>query len=77
MYSVLFFGLFVYSVDERTEFDFQGLRMDWFRLQALTSIHKAPLKYASVYVGCDVWVCVSCVVGCVCVVGVCGMCVCV
>ena len=62
MYSVLFF---VYSVDERTEFDFQGLRMDWFRLQALTSIHKAPLKYASVCVGCDVWVCV---VGGVCVV---------
>ncbi len=44
VYSVLFVGLFVYSVDERTEFDFQGLRMDWFRLQALTSIHKAPLK---------------------------------
>ena len=36
--------LYFLSVDERTEFDFQGLRLDWFRLQALTSVYKAPLK---------------------------------
>lgn len=32
-------------MDDRTEYDFEGLRLDWFRLQVLTSIYKAPLKY--------------------------------
>lgn len=43
--SFILFFFVCFSVDERTEFDFQGLRIDWFRLQALTCVHKAPLKY--------------------------------
>ena len=44
--SILYFTspLVFLVVDDRTEYDFQGLRMDWFRLQALTSVYKAPLK---------------------------------
>ena len=30
--------------DEHAEFDFQGLRLDWFRLQVLTSVGKAALS---------------------------------
>ena len=42
--TVLYYSRLSCIVDDRTEFDFQGLRMDWFRLQALTSVYKAPLK---------------------------------
>ncbi|XP_054859951.1 nck-associated protein 1-like [Eublepharis macularius] len=30
--------------DENAKFDFLGLRLDWFRLQAYTSVSKAPLQ---------------------------------
>ncbi|XP_003382558.1 PREDICTED: nck-associated protein 1-like [Amphimedon queenslandica] len=33
-----------HEMDDKTEYDFQGLRLDWFRLQVLTSVYKAPLK---------------------------------
>ena len=36
--------IFSFLVDDKTEYDFQGLRLDWFRLQVLTSVYKAPLK---------------------------------
>lgn len=29
---------------EGVEFDFQALRLDWFRLQAITSVNKAALS---------------------------------
>jgi NCK-associated protein 1 len=32
------------EIDDKTEYDFQGLRLDWFRLQVLMSVYKAPLK---------------------------------
>ncbi|XP_066472263.1 nck-associated protein 1-like [Tiliqua scincoides] len=32
------------QVDEKEKFDFIGLRLDWFRLQAYTSVMKAPLQ---------------------------------
>lgn len=32
---------------ENVEYDFQALRLDWFRLQALTSVNKAALRYVS------------------------------
>lgn len=32
------------QVDEKEKFDFTGLRLDWFRLQAYTSVMKAPLQ---------------------------------
>ena len=31
------------QVDNEEKFDFSGLRLDWFRLQAYTSVSKAPL----------------------------------
>ena len=31
--------------DERAEFDFQAMRLDWFRLQVLTSVNKAALRW--------------------------------
>ena len=30
--------------DEHAEFDIQGLRLDWFRLQVLTSVGRAALR---------------------------------
>ncbi|GAB6026086.1 hypothetical protein CHUAL_012289 [Chamberlinius hualienensis] len=36
-------GLTVKQVEDNELFDFRGLRLDWFRLQAYTSIQKAPL----------------------------------
>ena len=42
-YNVLLL-FFSFLVDDKTEYDFQGLRLDWFRLQVLTSVYKAPLK---------------------------------
>ncbi|XP_043979004.1 nck-associated protein 1-like [Gambusia affinis] len=36
-------ALSVKQVDNKEEFDFRGLRMDWLRLQAYTSVTKAPL----------------------------------
>ena len=38
------------SMSEKSEFDFEALRLDWFRLQTLTSVNKAALKYACVCV---------------------------
>ena len=35
------------TVTERSEFDFEALRLDWFRLQTLTSVNKAALRSAS------------------------------
>jgi len=32
------------EVDEKAEFDFQALRLDWFRFQALASVNKAALS---------------------------------
>ncbi|XP_006035394.1 nck-associated protein 1-like [Alligator sinensis] len=32
------------QVDNKEPFDFSGLRLDWFRLQAYTSVAKAPLQ---------------------------------
>ncbi len=29
---------------DNAEYDFQALRLDWFRLQALTSVNKAALR---------------------------------
>ncbi|KAL8164072.1 UNVERIFIED_CONTAM: Nck-associated protein 1-like [Gekko kuhli] len=37
-------ALSVKQVDEKTKFEFSGLRLDWFRLQAYTSVNKAPLQ---------------------------------
>ncbi|XP_069037603.1 nck-associated protein 1-like [Lepisosteus oculatus] len=34
----------VKQVEEGEEFDFQGMRLDWLRLQAYTSVSKAPLS---------------------------------
>lgn len=36
-------ALSVKQVDDKEEFDFRGLRLDWLRLQAYTSVNKAPL----------------------------------
>ncbi|XP_024916015.1 nck-associated protein 1-like isoform X3 [Cynoglossus semilaevis] len=36
-------SLSVKQVENKAEFDFQALRLDWFRLQAYTSVNKAPL----------------------------------
>uniref|UniRef100_A0A7N9APH6 NCK associated protein 1 like n=1 Tax=Mastacembelus armatus TaxID=205130 RepID=A0A7N9APH6_9TELE len=36
-------GLSVKQVDNKQEFDFRALRLDWLRLQAYTSVNKAPL----------------------------------
>nr|XP_019952062.1 PREDICTED: nck-associated protein 1-like isoform X1 [Paralichthys olivaceus] len=36
-------ALSVTQVDNKEEFDFRGLRLDWLRLQAYTSVNKAPL----------------------------------
>uniref|UniRef100_A0A669FBQ3 NCK associated protein 1 like n=1 Tax=Oreochromis niloticus TaxID=8128 RepID=A0A669FBQ3_ORENI len=36
-------GLSVKQVDNKEEFDFRALRLDWLRLQAYTSVNKAPL----------------------------------
>ncbi|XP_008406725.1 nck-associated protein 1-like isoform X2 [Poecilia reticulata] len=36
-------ALSIKQVDNKEEFDFTGLRMDWLRLQAYTSVNKAPL----------------------------------
>ncbi|XP_029682834.1 nck-associated protein 1-like [Takifugu rubripes] len=36
-------GLSIKQVEDREEFDFRGLRLDWLRLQAYTSVNKAPL----------------------------------
>ncbi|MEQ2307128.1 Nck-associated protein 1-like, partial [Ameca splendens] len=36
-------ALSVKQVDNKEEFDFRGLRLDWLRLQAYTSVNKAPL----------------------------------
>lgn len=33
------------EVKDNVEYDFQALRLDWFRLQALTSVNKAALRY--------------------------------
>lgn len=33
------------EANENVEYDFQALRLDWFRLQALTSVNKAALRY--------------------------------
>ncbi|XP_072775669.1 nck-associated protein 1-like isoform X2 [Taeniopygia guttata] len=35
------------EVDDQEHFDFTALRLDWFRLQAYTSVAKAPLPLAS------------------------------
>ncbi|XP_005532912.1 PREDICTED: nck-associated protein 1-like [Pseudopodoces humilis] len=35
------------EVDDKEEFDFTALRLDWFRLQAYTSVAKAPLPLVS------------------------------
>ncbi|XP_053147281.1 nck-associated protein 1-like isoform X3 [Hemicordylus capensis] len=32
------------QVDEKKKFEFSGLRLDWFRLQAYTSVAKAPMQ---------------------------------
>ncbi len=32
------------EVGEREEFDFQALRLDWFRFQVVTSVSKAALR---------------------------------
>ena len=32
------------EADDKTEFDFSALRLDWFRLQCLTSVNKAALR---------------------------------
>uniref|UniRef100_A0A8C3SN76 Uncharacterized protein n=1 Tax=Chelydra serpentina TaxID=8475 RepID=A0A8C3SN76_CHESE len=32
------------QVDKKEKFDFSGLRLDWFRLQAYTSVAKAPMQ---------------------------------
>ncbi|CAI8006776.1 Nck-associated protein 1 homolog [Geodia barretti] len=32
------------TMTERSEYDFDALRLDWFRLQTLTSVNKAPLR---------------------------------
>lgn len=36
-------ALSVKQIEDKEEFDFRGLRMDWLRLQAYTSVNKAPL----------------------------------
>lgn len=33
------------EMKEGVEYDFQALRLDWFRLQALTSVNKAAIRY--------------------------------
>ncbi|KAM7028318.1 LOW QUALITY PROTEIN: nck-associated protein 1-like [Acridotheres tristis] len=35
------------EVDDKEQFDFTALRLDWFRLQAYTSVSKAPLPLVS------------------------------
>ncbi|KAJ6644724.1 hypothetical protein lerEdw1_013614 [Lerista edwardsae] len=37
-------SLTIKQVEEKEKFDFTGLRLDWFRLQAYTSVLKAPLQ---------------------------------
>uniref|UniRef100_A0A670YTS8 NCK associated protein 1 like n=1 Tax=Pseudonaja textilis TaxID=8673 RepID=A0A670YTS8_PSETE len=37
-------SLTVKQVDVKEKFEFKGLRLDWFRLQAYTSVTKAPLQ---------------------------------
>ncbi|XP_062975325.1 nck-associated protein 1-like [Elgaria multicarinata webbii] len=37
-------SLSIKQVDEKEKFEFTGLRLDWFRLQAYTSVTKAPLQ---------------------------------
>nr|XP_043880478.1 nck-associated protein 1-like isoform X2 [Solea senegalensis] len=37
-------ALSIKQVDNKEEFDFGALRLDWFRLQAYTSVNKAPLS---------------------------------
>ena len=32
------------TMTEKSEFDFEALRLDWFRLQTLTSVNKAALR---------------------------------
>ncbi|KAF7240309.1 Nck-associated protein 1-like [Varanus komodoensis] len=34
----------LFAVEEKKKFDFNALRLDWFRLQAYTSVMKAPLQ---------------------------------
>uniref|UniRef100_A0A4W6EE67 NCK associated protein 1 like n=1 Tax=Lates calcarifer TaxID=8187 RepID=A0A4W6EE67_LATCA len=36
-------GLSIKQVENKEEFDFRALRLDWLRLQAYTSVNKAPL----------------------------------
>lgn len=38
--------LFYFSVEDNELFDFRALRLDWFRLQAYTSVSKSPLILA-------------------------------
>ena len=33
------------TMTEKSEYDFDALRLDWFRLQTLTSVNKAALRY--------------------------------
>lgn len=37
-------GLSVKQVEDNELFDFRGLRLDWFRLQAYTSVQRSPLQ---------------------------------
>uniref|UniRef100_A0ACB8EMK3 Uncharacterized protein n=1 Tax=Sphaerodactylus townsendi TaxID=933632 RepID=A0ACB8EMK3_9SAUR len=37
-------SLSIKQVNENAKFEFSGLRLDWFRLQAYTSVNKAPLQ---------------------------------
>ncbi|XP_053225986.1 nck-associated protein 1-like isoform X4 [Podarcis raffonei] len=37
-------SLTIKQVEEKKKFEFSGLRLDWFRLQAYTSVSKAPLQ---------------------------------
>ncbi|XP_030054169.1 nck-associated protein 1-like isoform X1 [Microcaecilia unicolor] len=37
-------SLSIKQVDNKEQFDFMALRLDWFRLQAYTSVSKAPLQ---------------------------------
>ena len=37
-----------HTMTEKSEFDFEALRLDWFRLQTLTSVNKAALRYVCV-----------------------------
>ncbi|NHW87805.1 hypothetical protein HA066_25690, partial [Escherichia coli] len=36
-------ALSIKQVENKEEFDFRALRLDWLRLQAYTSVNKAPL----------------------------------